>query len=89
MYNKAISEIEEHPALLVLILTMGVIFSSNVFVLAEGLTVSGIFGAMAIYFVPEASASKPERRFVYLMEARKGTNQFAIQYKKRNHIKDR
>lgn len=83
MYNKAISQIEEHPAFLVLILTMGVIFSSNVFVLAEGLTMSGIFGAVAIYFVPEASASESESRFVYLMEACKGTNQFAIQYTKR------
>lgn len=71
--------LKSNPAFLVLILMMGVIFSSNVFVLA----MSGIFGAMAIYFVPEASASVSERRFVYLMEARKGTNQFAIQYTKK------
>lgn len=62
---------------------MGVIFCSNVFVLAEGLATSGIFGAMAIYFVPEASASVSKSQFVYLMEAHKGTNQFAIQYTKR------
>lgn len=48
--------IEEHPAILVLILTMGFVFSCNASVLWEGLVPSVIVGLVTL-FVSDAFAS--------------------------------
>ena len=71
--------IKEHPAVLVLILTMGLVFSSNASVLQEGLIRSVIAWADDYLFCVGGLASVSESPSICLMDARKGTNLSAIQ----------
>ena len=86
MYNKAVVQIKEHPAILVLILTMGCMFSSSASVFRESLACSVIVWADDYLFCAEAFVSVSESPSVCLMDAFKGTTSTCYPlYKKADH----
>lgn len=79
-------QIKEHPAILVLILTMGRMFSSRASVFRESLACSVIVWADDCLFCAEAFVSVSESPSFCLMGAFKGTDRFAVHYTKRQII---